>query len=128
MDKTTLIAAQSAAKAQLDQTKQQEMSSAINILPTTAQLIIVTAAQAEAQRDFDRHTALAKAGTISTATMDLVHSAQAGVNGARAQHRADVSLNGGGRAAKANLALANIILAYAYVIAPTSGWISKIDL
>lgn len=139
IDTVALQAAQQAATAQLDQAKQQEIASAANIIAATAQLVSATAAQTEAQRDFDRQAPLAKAGTISSATMDQarsaldaadagVQSAKAAIDVARAQHGGDGKLNAGVRAAEANLTLANTNLAYATVMAPTSGWVSNIDL
>lgn len=139
IDPATLIAAQEAASAQLDLARQSETSGLANIALAQAQLTSATASLTEAQRDFDRQSQLATDGAVAGATRDQAQAAldgavagqqaaQASLDAARAQHGQDGESNAGIRSAEANLAVANINLAHATITAPTSGWISNIDL
>lgn len=139
IDSAALIAAQKAATAQLDQARQTATSGLANIAVAVAQLTSAEAALNERQREFDRQVQLARDGTVSSAARDQAQAAldgakagqqaaQAALDAARAQHGQDGAQNAGIRAAEANLALANINLARTIVTAPTSSWISNIDM
>lgn len=139
IDAAALTAAQQAATAQLDLARQSETSGLANITAAQAQLTSATAALVQAQRDFDRQAQLATDGAVSGAARDQAQTtldeatatqqaAAASLDAARAQHGQDGDSNASVRAAEANLTLATLNLAHATVVAPTSGWISNIDL
>ncbi|QRF68643.1 HlyD family secretion protein [Ponticoccus alexandrii] len=139
IDTTDLEASLKAAQAAYDTAVQQTNASITDLSSLSGRVDSARAALTDAQDAYDRTDKLFKLGDVAQAALDqatttrdqakaALDTAEAGLASARQRAGQAGKDNPAVRAAKAQLALAQINLSRAKVTAPVSGWVANLDL